>query len=202
MNRITTALSYSLFAAALFAATPAALAQTVNADTITRSLTPKKPAKPLTRSFGAQKESEDDKFLKTLQTRGLRIDQREKLDEIVKKKELPKIDIEIAFDLDSDVIKASSIADVNELGKALTSDGLSKTRIVLNGHTDASGSDGYNQDLSDRRAASVRQYLIDNFKIDAERLIAVGFGESKLKNLGDPLAPENRRVEVVNLTTG
>lgn len=196
MKRIATALSYSLFAAVLIAGVPAE-AQTKDADTITRSLMPKKP--PLTRSFGKPELSEDAKFLKNLKTRGLRIDEREKLDEIVKKQDLPKIDIEIAFDLDSDVIKASSIPDVDELGKALTAEGLAEARIALNGHTDASGSDTYNQDLSDRRAASVRQYLIEKFKIDENRLIAVGFGESKLKNSGDPLAPENRRVEVVNL---
>jgi len=198
MKRIATALSYSLFAAVLIAAVPAE-AQTKDADTITRSLMPKGPKKPLTRSFGKPELSEDAKFLKNLKTRGLRIDEREKLDEIVKKQDLPKIDIEIAFDLDSDVIKASSIPDVDELGKALTAEGLAEARIALNGHTDASGSDTYNQDLSDRRAASVRQYLIEKFKIDGNRLIAIGFGESKLKNAGDPLAPENRRVEVVNL---
>lgn len=211
----------ALFAAVLAVATPPILtvspaaAQSVNADSITRSLTPAKTeaAKPLTRSFGKPKPDADTEFLNALAnddvpvTRGLRIDlkskeTREKLDEIVEKKDLPHVDIEIAFDFDSDVIRESSIPDVNELGKALSSEALAEARIVLNGHTDAKGSDAYNQDLSERRAASVRNYLIRTFGIAADRLIAIGYGEERLKNPGQPDAAENRRVEVINLTTG
>ncbi|GIL03142.1 MAG: hypothetical protein BroJett030_30410 [Alphaproteobacteria bacterium] len=183
-----------------FLAAPA-LAQAVDAGTIVETLTPKKP---LTRSFKAPSAADaaDEQFLQSLPTRGLRIDQRKKLDEIVAKKELPKIDITINFDYDSDRIRPDSIPALTELGKALTSEALASSRIVLNGHTDAAGSEAYNQNLSDRRAASVRDYLIGTFNIGPDRLIAVGFGEERLKNPVDPLAAENRRVEVVNLTSG
>ena len=205
----------TIFGVSMALAAAPAVAQSLNADTITRSLTPKKTqqAKPLTRSFGKPKPDADTQFLNALAnddvpvTRGLRIDlkskeTREKLDEIVEKKQLPSIDIEINFDFDSDRIRPSSIPDVNALGQALSSPGLSDARIVLNGHTDAKGSDNYNQDLSERRAASVRSYLIGTFGIAADRLIAIGYGEERLKNPGDPDAAENRRVEVINLTTG
>ena len=184
------------------AALPAA-AQSVDAGSIVEKLTPKKKA-PLTRSFGAGPSAEDKadkKFLSELPTRGLRIDQRKKLDEIVKKQDLPSIDITINFDFDSDRIRPESVADVDELGKALSSDALSASRIVLNGHTDAKGSNEYNQNLSERRAASVRGYLIERFKIDPNRLVAVGFGEERLKNAADPESEENRRVEIINLTS-
>lgn len=183
----------------------AAIAQTTDSQTIIESLAPKKPkTRSLTRSFSVKKpvETADDIFLKVLPTRGIRIDQRKKLDEIVKKQELPSIDIEINFDYDSAQIRPSSLKDVDALGQALTNETLAKSRIVLNGHTDASGSDGYNQDLSDRRAAAVRDYLISNFGIAPDRLVAIGFGEERLKNTNDPLADENRRVEVINLTKG
>jgi outer membrane protein OmpA-like peptidoglycan-associated protein len=70
-------------------------------------------------------------------------------------------------------------------------------RLQVEGHTDSIGSDEYNQDLSDRRARTVRDYLISR-GVDARRISAVGFGESK------PVAPNdtpenralNRRVEV------
>ena len=180
---------------------PAVNAQAVSSESIIESLKPKKPlTRSLTRSFSNGAETQDDKFLNALPTRGIRIEQRKKLDEIVEKQDLPRIDIEINFDYDSAAIRPSSIADVDELGKALTSDVLSESRIVLNGHTDASGSDAYNQGLSDQRAASVREYLIQKHGIDGKRLVAIGYGEERLKNQADPLAAENRRVEVINLT--
>ncbi|MFZ1813712.1 MAG: OmpA family protein [Rhizobiaceae bacterium] len=182
----------------------AANAQSLDSSSIVNQLKPKETQKTrsLTRSFAAPKETDDQKFLKALPTRGIRIEQRQKLDEIVKTNDLPSIDIEIKFDYDSDKINPASVADVMELGKALTNDALKDSRIVLNGHTDAAGSNEYNQNLSDRRAASVRQFLIDNFGISADRLIAIGYGEERLKNENDPLAGENRRVEVINLTQG
>jgi outer membrane protein OmpA-like peptidoglycan-associated protein len=184
------------------ALTGTAYAQTTDTQTIIDSLAPKPRTRSMTRSFSVQpqQEKEDEAFLETLPTRGIRIDQRKKLDEIVKQQELPSIDIEINFDYDSAEIRASSLADVDSLGKALTSDTLAGSRIVLNGHTDAAGSEQYNQDLSDRRAAAVREYLISNFGIAGDRLIAIGYGEERLKNTDYPLAGENRRVEVINLT--
>ncbi|MCG6857590.1 MAG: OmpA family protein [Salaquimonas sp.] len=198
-----------LFAAGLVGASlvslPAA-AQSVDAGSIVEQLTPKHKqplTRSLTRSFTTQsaEEKADKQFLSTLPTRGLRIDQRKKLDEIVKKQELPSIDITINFDFDSDRIRPESEPDVDELGKALSSDTLSSSRIVLNGHTDARGSPEYNQALSERRAASVRNYLIDKFHIDPNRLVAIGYGEERLKDPSDPEGPENRRVEIINLTS-
>lgn len=76
---------------------------------------------------------------------------------------------------------------------------LSNSRIVLNGHTDATGSNEYNLELSERRAVSVRHYLLAHFPIEDSRLISIGFGEERLKNTYDPEAAENRRVEIVNM---
>ena len=206
MKRQNALIAAGLLAACVFsaAAPMAAFAQSLDANSIEQQLKPKETQKTrsLTRSFSKPAETEDQKFLKALPTRGIRIEQRQKLDEIVKTNDLPRIDIEIKFDYDSASIKAESVPDVDELGKALTSDALKEYRIVLNGHTDAAGSNDYNQDLSDRRAASVRDYLITKFGISEDRLIAIGYGEERLKNVDDPLAAENRRVEVINLTSG
>ena len=70
--------------------------------------------------------------------------------------------------------------------------------VVIEGHTDSSGSEAYNQTLSERRAAAVKNSLVEKFNINASRLITKGFGESK------PVADNktaggrelNRRVEV------
>jgi OOP family OmpA-OmpF porin len=71
--------------------------------------------------------------------------------------------------------------------------------LTIEGHTDNTGSATGNQTLSEQRAASVRQFLIDTYKIDAARLKSAGFGASKPAASND--TPEgrqtNRRVELV-----
>jgi hypothetical protein len=51
----------------------------------------------------------------------------------------------------------------------------------------------------ERRAVMIKGYLVDNFQLSPTNLRTVGFGKSIPKNKIDPNAPENRRVEVVNL---
>ena len=68
-------------------------------------------------------------------------------------------------------------------------------RVVIEGHTDAIGSDAYNLALSQKRALAVKTYLVVQHGIPAENLRTVGLGESALINPEKPLAPENRRVQ-------
>jgi outer membrane protein OmpA-like peptidoglycan-associated protein len=68
-------------------------------------------------------------------------------------------------------------------------------RVVIEGHTDAVGTDLYNESLSQRRAQSVRRYLVTMHGIDSGRLEAVGFGETSPLPGRMPSAGENRRVQ-------
>ncbi len=72
-------------------------------------------------------------------------------------------------------------------------------QISIQGHTDSDGDDAYNKDLSERRAAAVKDYLVETFDIDPDRLQTAGFGESQ--PVADNSTPEgkqqNRRVELV-----
>ena len=68
-------------------------------------------------------------------------------------------------------------------------------RVLIEGHTDAVGSDLYNESLSQRRAQSVRRYLVTMHGIDASRLEAVGLGETSPLPGHGPSAGENRRVQ-------
>jgi outer membrane protein OmpA-like peptidoglycan-associated protein len=88
---------------------------------------------------------------------------------------------------------------LRELGAALSDVQLKGATISINGHTDGVGGDAFNKRLSERRATMIKGYLVDNFRLSSANLLAVGFGKSKPKNKMDPGAPENRRVEVVNL---
>ncbi len=73
-------------------------------------------------------------------------------------------------------------------------------RVEVAGHTDSIGSDGYNKTLSQRRAESVRKYLVSK-GVDGSRLTAKGYGESKpiADNGTDAGRAENRRVELKKL---
>jgi len=105
----------------------------------------------------------------------------------------------ILFEINSAELRPEARATLNEIGAALKSNELSQYSFGVYGHTDASGEDLYNKSLSQQRAAAVREYLATNFGIDPARLEARGFGESRLKDAGNPFSGENRRVEFVNL---
>ena len=74
-------------------------------------------------------------------------------------------------------------------------------KLTIEGHTDNVGSAPSNQALSDKRAAAVRQYLIESYQVDGTRLSAKGFGASK-PTAGNDTAEgrqQNRRVELVRM---
>ena len=177
----------------------------VTEDQIVRALAPAK--KPLTRGLSIGPQTTDPapsaaetKLLQTVRgraTRSLSVTEREEIATVAKDK--PNIDLEITFDYNSADISAKSMPSVQALGRALTSPDLKGSTFVVAGHTDAAGSEAYNQDLSERRADSIKRYLVDKYNIPAADLVTVGYGKSKLKNPGQPMAEVNRRVQVVNM---
>lgn len=70
-----------------------------------------------------------------------------------------------------------------------------EARVVVEGHTDAKGSDQYNQRLSLARAEAVKRYLVERHGIRSDRLVTKGLGEQAPLKTEDPYAPENRRVQ-------
>jgi len=107
---------------------------------------------------------------------------------------------EIYFEFNSAALTGDAKPQLRELGAALRDLRLKGSTISIAGHTDAVGSDAFNQILSERRAATIKWYLIDNFKLPLAKLHAVGYGKQRPKNQADVFAPENRRVEIVNET--
>lgn len=106
------------------------------------------------------------------------------------------LDFEVYFPFDSAEITPAARLELDTLGQAFASKALRDHSYLIAGHTDAKGSAAYNLDLSSRRAAAVRRFLVENFAIVPDRLVAVGFGETQLKAPYAPLADINRRVEV------
>lgn len=103
------------------------------------------------------------------------------------------------FDTNSDHLKPESTPVLKMIAQALTANPSLKLRI--DGHTDSTGNDAHNMDLSKRRAAAVKTALVSNFGIAADRLTTEGMGSTK--PLGSNDTPEgrsnNRRVEFVKI---
>jgi outer membrane protein OmpA-like peptidoglycan-associated protein len=177
---------------------------TVSADKILNAL----KTKPVTRGLSAGPQvdtaarAKEMNFVDTLRnrkTRSLSLGEREEIATIAATK--PKIDLEIHFHYNSADISKESMASVQELGKALSNPSLKGSTFVLAGHTDSIGSEPYNQDLSERRADTIKRFLVEKYGIAGANLVTVGYGETKPKDPNAPMDPLNRRVQVVNMDT-
>jgi outer membrane protein OmpA-like peptidoglycan-associated protein len=191
------------FGAALMTVGPALAEDNVSADQIVNAL----QSKTLTRSLSADRPAEpsvqakEDSFVNSVRnrkTRSLSLGEREEIAEITAAK--PKIDLDIQFEYNSARISQASLAAVQELGKALSNPALKGATFVVAGHTDAVGGEAFNQDLSERRADTIKRYLNEKFGIAGADLVTVGYGKTKLKDPNAPPSAVNRRVQVVNLT--
>ncbi len=179
-------------------------ADDVTEDQIVKALAA--PKKPLTRGLSVGPPADpaavaaEGKFVQTIRnrtTRSLSVGEREEIATLAKDK--PNIDLEITFDYNSADISAKSLSAVQALGKALSNPDLKGSTFIVAGHTDAAGAEGYNQELSERRADSIKRYLVEKYGIAGSDLVTVGYGKSKLKDPNVPTAEVNRRVQVVNM---
>jgi len=100
-----------------------------------------------------------------------------------------------AFDTDSSAIKPGFHSTMDKVADVVVRYG--KTTLTIVGHTDNVGTDEYNQQLSQRRALSVAQYL-ESRRVDALRLATAGKGETQpaASNASESGRQANRRVEI------
>jgi outer membrane protein OmpA-like peptidoglycan-associated protein len=108
---------------------------------------------------------------------------------------LVTFDSGLLFDFDSDVVKGAARENLTELARSLRENPNSDLLIV--GHTDAQGSDAYNQGLSQRRASAAARYMTTQ-GLASDRVRTTGLGESEpvQTNDSDWGRAQNRRVEV------
>ncbi len=99
------------------------------------------------------------------------------------------------FDWNSSVVQPGAYSEIDRLARVLT--GYPQTRIRIEGHTDSTGPEAYNQNLSQRRAEAVRQLLASK-GVSLDRMTAIGYGESRPRagNDNDSGRQLNRRVEI------
>src|SRR5882762_5550263 len=106
------------------------------------------------------------------------------------------------FEYDSDVLQSSAIGQLQKLGTLIQRN--PKATFSVEGYTDSFGTFEYNLDLSQRRADSVKRYLVEVMQINPVQIQTRGFGATKFRASANGSIEEqspNRRVEVVVRTT-
>lgn len=107
-----------------------------------------------------------------------------------------KLSLKINFGSDSDKIGPEYDAEIAKAAECVNK--YPGNVVYIDGHTDSRGAAAYNQKLSERRAAAVKNRLVEKFNIPASRMTARGFGESQpvADNATKQGRFENRRVDV------
>jgi outer membrane protein OmpA-like peptidoglycan-associated protein len=104
------------------------------------------------------------------------------------------LSLPVHFTFDSATISPAARPQLDALAAGIKMLPAGQT-VVIEGHTDAVGTETYNMELSQRRAAAVKSYLVSMHGIPADRLRDVGFGLLRPIEGSDPVAAENRRVQ-------
>ena len=134
-------------------------------------------------------------------TRGLRLhkDQQAAASETpgVQENIARALSLEVYFEFNSANLTPEAQQQLAPVGEALASSQLAELAFTLEGHTDASGDESYNQHLSELRAQSVKDFFINNYSVPNERVSATGKGESELLEGIAPNSGANRRVTII-----
>lgn len=106
-----------------------------------------------------------------------------------------RVEMDVKFDFNKAEVKEGSKADIKAVADFMSQ--YPQTTATVEGHTDSVGPDAYNQKLSERRADAVRDVLVNEYGVSADRVDAVGYGESRpvADNANAEGRAINRRVE-------
>jgi outer membrane protein OmpA-like peptidoglycan-associated protein len=110
------------------------------------------------------------------------------------------VDLTVNFEFNSAKLTNDGMISLDALGKALSDPDLRDQKYRIAGHTDAVGSDAYNQRLSEVRAVAVRAYLAESYHLNPSNFDVIGYGKTRLYDPNDPTAAINRRVQITKLT--
>jgi outer membrane protein OmpA-like peptidoglycan-associated protein len=110
---------------------------------------------------------------------------------------LPQIRFDIVFDQDSSLIRPASYQTIGSIADALTDPKLRPYRYLIVDHVESAGRRDHNLILSQRRAESIRDVLVNTFKVAPKRLQALGLGEEQLQDINRPASPANARVQIM-----
>lgn len=112
---------------------------------------------------------------------------------------LPLMRFDVVFDPDSSLIRPASYQLIGNLADALTDPKLRPYRFLIVDHTESAGRRDFNLTLSQRRADSIRDVLVNAFKVSPKRLQSLGLGEEQLQDANRPASPANARVQIITV---
>jgi OOP family OmpA-OmpF porin len=112
---------------------------------------------------------------------------------------LPRLAVDIHFDEDTAIIRPDSYRALGRIADTLLNPALLPNKFLIIGHSVSNGRRDINLTLSQRRADSIRDVLINTFKIPTKRLQSIGLGEEQLLDSARPTAPVNQQIEVATL---
>lgn len=106
-----------------------------------------------------------------------------------------QFDLKVEFDSGKATIKKEYLVNLKKVGMAMKK--YPKMKGIIEGHADSAGTEETNQKLSERRAAAIKQYLVQHFGVEGDRIQAEGFGTSRPIADNDTVAgkAKNRRIE-------
>ena len=108
-----------------------------------------------------------------------------------------RLNIKVLFEFNSSELTTGGQEQLDILGQYLAEGNSS--RIILEGHTDMAGEEGYNMELSIERAERAKHYLVSQFNLAPEIIEIHGYGFERLADVADPYSSKNRRVRVRKL---
>jgi outer membrane protein OmpA-like peptidoglycan-associated protein len=112
---------------------------------------------------------------------------------------LPTFTVDIHFDTDTPVIRPDSYQAVGRIADALVNAQLLPYTFLIVGHNDSNGKREANAILSQRRADSIRDVLVNTFKISSKRLQSLGLGEEQFVDQAHPTSPANLQIQILTI---
>lgn len=151
----------------------------------------------LTSGFGILVKNNYDQCVTVLKNEGLTGCGAPEVKEMKQERQVITLSADTYFDFDKAVLKPEGKQAIQQLAQDLNSRGANVQKITVVGNTDSKGSDAYNQKLSERRAAAVGNYMIEN-GVPASLIEAYGNGERNpvADNATAEGRAQNRRVDI------
>ena len=112
---------------------------------------------------------------------------------------LPTFTIDVQFDPDTPVVRPESYETVGRIADALVQSTMLPYTFLIVGHVETNGKREGNVILSQRRADSIREILVNTFKISPKRLQTIGLGEEQLLDSTRPTAPVNQQIQIMTI---
>ena len=112
---------------------------------------------------------------------------------------LPTFNVDIQFDPDTPVVRPESYETVGRIADAMVQATMLPYTFLIVGHIESNGKREGNVTLSQRRADSIRDILVNTFKISTKRLQSIGLGEEQLLDPGRPTSAVNQQIQIMTI---